>query len=172
MGFTIMTASRALNELHDAGLLHFELTGKTGRSKEYRRIDDPDYFQRGKMYLSSPVIKEIYLSELPKGLLVAGLEALSSLSMLNPPESPVRAIGREEYISKKSTLQIINNQDRINDERLPLLQIWSYDPRKFSTDSLVDRMSLYASLIKENENDERTAQALSEALQKETWYTD
>ena len=45
VGGTVMTASRALNALYDAKLLTYETGGKTGRTKEYRRIADPEYFR-------------------------------------------------------------------------------------------------------------------------------
>ncbi|MBC7087128.1 MAG: hypothetical protein H5T96_01420 [Tissierellales bacterium] len=40
LGFNTMTASRALNYLYYANLITYEIGGKTGRSKDYRRIAD------------------------------------------------------------------------------------------------------------------------------------
>ena len=80
-----MTASRALNDLYDANLLIYEIGGKTGRSKEYRRISDPEYFEKGRRFIKSPVKKVVYVKSAPAGTLVAGLEALAELSMINPP---------------------------------------------------------------------------------------
>ena len=85
LGLTVMTASRALNDLYDANLLIYEIGGKTGRSKEYRRISDPEYFEKGRRFIKSPVKKVVYVKSAPAGTLVAGLEALAELSMINPP---------------------------------------------------------------------------------------
>ena len=167
-GWTLMTASRALNDLYTAKLLTYEIRGKTGRSKEYTRIFGPDYFKIGSVLLNSPVKRVVYVKTPPKKSYVAGLEALADLSMLNPPNYKVRAIYEEYFVSED--LETIANEDIINDERLVELQIWGYDPKLFTKKDIVDRVSLYASL--KEENDERIEQALEEALGGGTWYTD
>lgn len=167
-GWNTMTTSRALNDLYDAKLLTYELGGKTGRSKEYSRISDPDYFQRGSVFLNSPIKKVVYVKRAPKESYIAGLEALAKLSMLNPPNYKVRAIS-EEYFNNID-LDIIENKDIIKDKRLVELQIWGYDPKLFAKKDIVDIVSLYASL--KEENDERIEQALQEVLPGEIWYTD
>jgi hypothetical protein len=163
-----MTASRALNELYHANLLTYEIGGKTGRSKKYKRIPDPEYFLKGRRYLKSPVKKVVFLETEPLGALVAGLEALAELSMLNPPGHPVRAMGREQFNTQK--IEAISNKEVIKDTQLLELQIWDYDPAQFSHTKHVDPLSLYASL--KEENDERIEHALEEALRAEPWYTD
>ncbi len=168
MGLTKMTASRALNDLYHAGLITYEIGGKTGRSKEYKRIADPDYFLKGRIYIKSPVKKIVYVKTEPTGVLTAGLEALAALSMINAPGHPVRAIGKDRL--KKQEVEIIENKDLIHDAHLIELQIWDYDPTQFSNKSHVDLMSLYASL--KDENDERIEQALEKVLGGEIWYTD
>lgn len=167
-GWTLMTASRALNDLYNAQLMTYEIGGKTGRSKEYSRISDPDYFKIGSVLLNSPVKRVVYVKKPPKESYVAGLEALADLSMLNPPNYKVRAI-YEEYLKGKD-LEIIKNEDIIKDEKLVELQIWGYDPKHFTKKDIIDRVSLYASL--KEENDERIEQALEEALRGGIWYTD
>ncbi len=168
MGFTKMTASRALNDLYHAKLITYTVGGKTGRSKEYKRIPDPEYFTKGRNYLKSPVRKTVYTKTVPKDALSAGLEALAELSMINPPDHPVRAIGEEEY--KKQGIQIIKNRDLIKDAKLVELQLWEYDPKQFSDGNHVDLLSLYASL--KEETDERIEQALGKALRDKPWYLD
>ena len=168
MGFTVMTASRALNDLYDAKLITYEISGKTGRSKEYRRIPDPQYFEKGQAYIKSPVKRVVYVKRAPEGALIAGLDALAGLTMLNPPEHPVRAINRGQM--NKEDLEIIRNRDMIKDQKLVELEIWEYEPKQFTDKIYVDLMSLYASL--KEEKDERVEQALKEALRGETWYTD
>lgn len=105
LGFTPMTASRALQALHAAKLLICTIGGKTGRMKEYQRIEDPDYFQKGAAYLVSPVKQIVSVRKEPKASAAAGLDALSRLSMLSSPDRPVRAAGREQL--RKEDLCII-----------------------------------------------------------------
>lgn len=167
-GWNLMTASRALNELYNAKLLTYVVGGQTGRSKEYRRIADPDYFKKGSVFLSSPIKKIVYVKKPPKESYIAGLEALSKLSMINPPNCKVRAIN-DGYLNDKD-LEIIKNTDIIKDENLVELQVWSYDPKLFIKNNIVDIASLYLTL--KEENDERIEQALEEALRDQTWYTD
>lgn len=168
-GWNTMTSSRALNELYNAKLLTYKTGGKTGKSKFYRRIPDPDYFKKGELLLNSPVKRKVYVEKAPKNSLVAGLEALSKLSMINPPEHKIKAIYIDDLQTKN--LEIINNKDIIKDKKLTELQIWGYDPRLFTKKGIVvDIASLYASLKKEN--DERIEQALTEILRKNRWYMD
>lgn len=167
-GWNMMKSSRALNELYNAKLLIYEIGGKTGRSKYYSRIYDSDYFQKGKVLLNSPIKKTVYVEREPKSSFIAGLEALSELSMINPPRHKVRAIYSNAF--KENNLEVISNKDIINDSKLVELQIWEYDPKFFTMNNMVDIASLYVSLKKEN--DERIEQALEEALRGEKWYTD
>lgn len=167
-GVTKMTASRALNDLYHAKLITYEIGGKTGRSKVYRRIQDPYYFEKGMDFLKTPVRDVIYVRNIPDGALVAGLEALAQLSMINPPDHMVRAISRQQV--DKVNLEIVTNRDIIKDEKLIELQIWAYDPRPFTHNKYVDLLSLYVSL--KEENDERVEQALKLVLRDAKWYTD
>ena len=167
LDLTVMTASRTLNDLYNSMLLTYEIGGKTGRSKEYRRIGDPEYFEKGNTLMRSPVKKIVYVRKPPEGALIAGLEALAGLSMINPPGHEVRAISQQQL--KKEDFEIENNKDIVKDEKLVELQIWDYDPKVFTDKNHVDNMSLYASM--KDERDERIAQALEEVLRGEKWYT-
>jgi len=168
MKFNKMTASRALNDLYHANLITYEIGGKTGRSKEYKRIQDPDYFQNGREYLKTPVRKIIYTKTKPTGALTAGLDALAELSMINPPGHPVRAIDRNQL--NNDQIEIVKNKDFIKDTQLVELQVWDYNPKLFSDKHNVDILSLYTSL--KEETDDRVEQALEDVLRGESWYTD
>ena len=163
-----MTASRALSELYNAKLLTYEVGGQTGRSKYYKRVDDPDYFERARELLSTPINKIVYVKVEPEDSFTAGLEALSELSMINPPGHKVRAI-YGDYLNNND-LEITENYDIIKDKKLVELQIWKYNPKLFQNKGIVDIMSLYLSL--KEENDERIEQAMEEVLRGEKWYTD
>lgn len=165
---SIMTASRALNELYQANLLTYTVSGKTNRSKEYHRIANPEYFLDGKKYLKTPVRKTIYTKTIPEGSFVAGLDALAKLSMLNPSKHNVVAIDEKKF--NKEKIEIVSNLDMIRDNRLVEVQLWDYDPALHTKTGYVDVVSLYASLKKEK--DERVEQALEEVLRGKPWYTD
>ncbi|WP_027108999.1 MarR family transcriptional regulator [Lacticigenium naphthae] len=167
-GFTKMTASRALKDLYSLGLVQFEIGGKTGRSKEYHRINDPEFFLQGEKYLQSPVKKIVHIKRDFEKSMVAGLESLSELSMLNSPGYSVRAIG--QHLFEKLELDIVENNDEIKDKQFIELQIWGYDPQQLSQDRYVDILSLFTSM--KEEKDERIMQALDEVMQGEPWYTE
>ncbi|MBS3991856.1 MAG: MarR family transcriptional regulator [Erysipelothrix sp.] len=166
MNFNTMTASRALNDLYNANLITYELSGMTGRSKEYKRISNPEYLNKGKDYLKSPVWKIVHAVKEPKGAYLAGLDALSNLSMLNPQKKSVYAISKDNFY--KGNIEIVKNKDLISDMNLVELEIWNYDPKLFTKSIHVDLMSLYLSL--RDLKDERVEQALDEVLQGESWY--
>jgi len=161
-----MTASRILNDLYCVGLLTYEISGKTRRSKKYKRIGDPNYYREGSQYLKNPIKKIVYIREIIGDLLVAGLEALSMVSMINPPPNPVRAISSKRL--KEIESYLVKDKDRIADGKLIEIEVWSYDPILLSKEKYVDLASLALSL-KEN-NDERIEQIVEERLKGETWY--
>jgi hypothetical protein len=164
---TVMSASRALNELYDANLLTYEIGGKTGKSKVYRKIRDPQFFNIGKNYLQSPIQKTFFVKDAPTSALVSGLEALALLSMLNPPEHRVLAVGNRYLDKAVRNVHYFASQD-LNEMSI-MLEIWNYPPELFSCKEQVDLASLYACL--KDQKDERIEQALEEALGGESWYT-
>lgn len=161
-----MTASRSLNDLYDVGLLTYEICGETKRSKKYKRIGDTEYYNEGSRYLKNPVWKTVYTCQKIENSLVAGLEALSLISMMNPPQKPVVAITKERL--REIEPYLLNDRDRILDQKLTEIQVWSYDPRILSKEYYVDLVSLALSL--KEFNDERIEQALEERLKGEKWY--
>lgn len=168
LGLNLMSVSRALNDLYAANLVTYEIGGMTGRSKEYTRTVDPDYYLKGREYLKTPVRKVIYTKTRPIDSLTAGMYALSELSMINTPDHPIMAIDRNKL--DLELIEVTKNKDLINDTKLIELELWDYDPKLFSKQSHVDLLSLFASL--KEEKDERIEQALEEVLRAESWYTD
>ncbi len=159
MGWTVMTASRSLNALYAARLLTYEVGGKTGRTKEYRRIGEREYFALGKVMLRSPIKRVVHVINALDNAFFAGLEALAELSTFNPPGYKARAI-YEEYYG-----EIVTNEDQIKDENLVERE---YDPKLFTKGHIVDPVSLYASL--QEEQNERIEQALEEVIRGKKCY--
>lgn len=168
MGFNKMAASRALNRLYHLNLISYDIGGKTERSKEYSRINDPEYFKIGHSYLSSPVRRVLFTTTQPVNALTSGLHALADLSMLSAPTNPVVAIDKHQFFNQP--LEIIHNTEIINDTKLFEVELWDYDPKLFSNKEHVDVASLYAAL--KQEKDERIQQALQEVMSTQIWYTD
>lgn len=162
-----MTASRSLNELYDMALLIYEVGGKTGRSKRYKKINNPEYYCEGSQYLKTPVSKTVYTEKLIEDVPAAGLEALSMISMMNPPQNPVIAISKDRLIEIEPYL--VKDRDRIVDEKLIKIEVWRYNPMLLSKEKYVDLVSLAISL--KEINDERVEHALEERLKGESWYT-
>lgn len=172
LNVTVMTASRALNDLYSLGVLRYEVGGKTGRSKKYKRIEDSEYYEIGSKYLKNPINKVVYLDRAAYNMVtdlpVAGLEALSMLSMLNPPTRQVRAISKQKIHNIQG--YIVTDRDKICDLNLMELQIWDYDPILLAKNNMVDLASLAMSL--NSASDERVQQAIEESMIGETWYKD
>lgn len=167
-GYTLMTGSRVLNELYDKKLISYKIGGKTGRTKEYQRIPNPEYFQKGEQFLRNPVKDIVYVRYAPDDTLVAGLEALAEKSMLNPPDHFIRAMDMARF--KELNIETIEEENITGFENLTELQLWEYDPGLFKVKNRVDMVSLYATL--QEEKDERVEQALGAALGGEVWYMD
>jgi len=163
-----MSASRALNDLYQLGLLRFDKTGKTNRIKDYYRIEDPNYYRMGSEFLKKPVWKSVFTKIEPKNVVSAGIEALSLISMLNPPNHPIKAIYKKRIHEIQN--EIVTEKDQFSDGNLIEIELWNYDPMIFDCQKRVDLVSLALSL--EKLKDERVEQALKEVLKKEKWYTD
>jgi hypothetical protein len=85
----------------------------TGRSKEYTRTVDPDYYLKGREYLKTPVRKVIYTKTRPIDSLTAGMYALSELSMINTPDHPIMAIDRNKL--DLELIEVTKNKDKRNE---------------------------------------------------------
>lgn len=161
---------RALKDLYSLGLLKVSVGGKTGRSKYYQRIKDPKYYQIGREFLISPVIKKIYIDDINvlESFVYSGIDGLSRISMLNPSNTKTVAIS-------KANSRLINDKfyrdfDEIVEEELIEVEIWKYDPQILTSEQFPDILSLKMSL---NDNvDDRVSIELAKNLEKEKWYTD
>lgn len=114
-------------------------------------------FERAKPFLLNPVRKRVYVEndELPKGLPLAGLTALSDYSMLAKPKTPVFA-----YYGKVADIQ--GTDTLIDDEQIET-EIWQYNPNLLSARvGVADPLSVVVSL--QNIDDPRVEQAIDEVL--------
>lgn len=166
LGISRVHANRTLNELCDLNLLDFQISGPTARNKIYHRIPDTDYYRQGKGYLKNPVKKTVYMVGPGEKYKYAGLDALSKISMLNPPERTVLAVHRKE--AKRIEDRFITDIEQADDEQAVEVQIWQYNPDMLTETDQVDIVSLDLTL--EPIKDDRIEQALEANMKGESWF--
>lgn len=160
LGYTLMTASRGLNELEAAEIGEFY---REGKERFWTFQDKSTLSAQAKSCLRNPIKKRIWVKNHPFKIF-AGLSALSHFSQLSPPSLPVFAIAASKWeLSKQSGVEEIPSSDGATAE----VEIWSYDPELFAKDGFVDPISLYYSL-KANKN-ERIEMCLEEMMEKIEW---
>ncbi|MBN2108660.1 MAG: hypothetical protein JW832_14635 [Deltaproteobacteria bacterium] len=164
LGYTVMTMTRAFNELELAGLVEVG----TGKERILRFTENgKKLWDTAQEFLRSPVKKKVWIKK-PlhdwRGI-QAGLTALSYYSMLSAPQMPVYAISLEDW-------KVLKQHDDVIE--LPAaepgayeVEIWRYTPRLFEKNNVVDRLSLYLSLRKNT--DERVEAALETMLEDMAW---
>ena len=151
-------------------ILEFENHGigdviKKGKNKILSISEDIHTLWKQNMSkLKSPVIKETWLSHLPHDQMFpeAGLSALSQYSIISPLKNNTFALWKDEWniLSQNESIQKLIEPERT--EFNIILQIWSYSPTLWENKNIVDKYSLYLSLI--NNKDERIEQALEGML--------
>ena len=158
LGYTLMTMSRAFDELESAGI------GKVSRKGKERWLllerSKLELWKQAKSFMRDPVKKRIWAKG-KKPKVQAGLSALAKKSMLAPPSVPVYAIGFEEW--KKMEVEELPFREDAAFE----LEVWYYDPALFAKKRCVDPFSLYLSL--QETEDERVEAALEEMMEKVEW---
>jgi hypothetical protein len=160
LGYTLMTMTRALNELK---ALEIGEVYREGRERIWTFIDKRTLWAQARSLLRNPTKKRIWVKNHPCKI-AAGLNALAHFSSLSLPSLPVFAIGASRWKSiKQSKITEVPSSDGAAAE----LEIWDYDPALFAKDGFVDPISLYCSL-KTNE-DERIELCLEEMMDKIAW---
>lgn len=166
LGYSVMTISRALDELEAAGLGQSSLHGR----ERYLHFGEPrpEVWKKAQPFLRSPVksqhvIRIMQHRELPGPR--AGLSALAEYSMLSEPQSVAIALRREDWTS-------LQQQDAVEEAALDepgalSVEVWTYAPTLFASRGLVDRLSLYLSLC--DTEDERVAAALDRMMGDLEW---
>ena len=166
LGYTDMTATRAVRELLKFGLFELEVRG---RAKYLKLVQSRrDLWEMAKPYLRSPVVRTLgtydhrILSLGP--VRWAGESALANMSMLNDPQQPVMAMTAEAAQQAK--------QKGVFFEPRPLadgvaVQVWRYRPDMNAKTNTVDPLSLWLSL--RDSRDNRIQIALEEIEEKFPW---
>lgn len=155
--FTAMTVSRAVKQLAATGLFH---TTKDGVNK----VVESDYsgrklYEKIKKYMTSPVRKIGYLNraEITAEMVLAGDSVLAEETMLNPDKVMTYAVYIKSFAKEKLADELMDTEEQIR------VELWEYDPKRFSEDNMADRLSVALSFA-ENE-DERVDEAIEELLE-------
>lgn len=167
-GLSAASASRALANLVLARVLDFEISGKTGRMKNFFKTDAATYYQVGSELFGEAVRTIYHTNLLPEGLplFAGGLSALAFTSNLLGPS-------REVWCLAPHNAQFV-------EETLPdpehgfshAIQILNYDPAPFAVGNRVDPFTMIRTIPPTEQKDERVQIALREALGGYEWYRD
>ena len=157
--------TRATKELLDMGLIS---EYKEGRSVFVERENSSEeLFDSAKQLFVSPISKVIYvkknkrLQEYP----IASDYALSEISMINPSDVPVYACWKKDALV--NDVKIIDEPSWNDSDDMVKLELWDYDPKKLSDGKTVDIVSLYCSLM--NNNDPRIQGEMENILEDFEW---
>lgn len=166
LGYSIMTMSRALDELEAAELGR---TTANGRERRLRLAGSKrEIWEKAQPLLRSPVVKRHAIRLAPEAALSGprtGLDALAHYSMLAEPGSVAVAIGREDWKSMQRTDRV--EAAMMDEPGTTTVEVWSYAPVLFADGGWVDRLSLYLSL--RETRDERVQAALDQMIKEVPW---
>lgn len=165
LGYTPMSMTRAFDDLGIAELGRIAMEGK----QRVLRLDQnmKSLWEKALGFLRNPVKKRVWVKPFPNAHLnvKAGLTALAQYSALSEPPNPVFALENKEWREFRSLNSIV--ELAISDLDSCQIEIWSYSPRLFAQNGVVDRFSLYLSL--KNTDDERVESALEEMMEQVQW---
>ncbi len=167
LNYSKMTVTRIFDELNDKGIF---TAFNSGRRRLLRYSEDrKTAWEQGKKYLINPVTDTKFINlntqRLKDEFLESGITALSHLSMLSDDAKKTIACSRDSFQRLLSENRIIIIDFEEDAERK--LEIWRYDPKKLSSEAIIDKFSIYA-ILKDNP-DERVQQALSRMIEEIKW---
>ena len=155
---TPTSISRASKQLEDLGLLKIK---KMGVQRLLLSEDSPEMlFRKAENKLLNPIKRIVYIPQKLVGtdLLESGYSALAEYSMLNSPSVKCYATEKISQWKDVMTNSLENSQVEV------AIEMWRYNPRKLSTRTSVDELSL-ALTLREN-MDERVEEAVEEMRNK------
>ena len=163
---SVMTCSRALEQMVAFNLLEYRTEGKTGRQKIYYYQNKAAFFAEGKRYLINPIKKSIFVREIPPNIRVYlnGLSALSKKTMLADPDHLILAVSGNAEREVKLYQQ---PQEIGREEHLAEIQIMKYDIGLFAKEGMADPITVICSI---RESDERIEMAVDEMMEEYEWY--
>lgn len=166
LGYTAMTASRAVVELTEAALV---LVHAVGREKRLQpRYGPRKTWEAARPLMHSPVLRRFWVepadeAKLP-GSPLAGLSALANRTTLADAGWPTRALSIRDWKATRVCGVQLFTEARPEG---PAWEVWSYGPLVRAGSTEVDPLSLTMSL--QSEGDERIQAALDELAEQFPW---
>lgn len=157
INYSAMTISRAFKVLRDLGLV--EVIG-AGTKKKFTPINRTAYWEKGRPYLVSPVVRVVYALQLAKTckLCVAGLSAMSISGDIFEGDCRTYAVGKRVYdsLALKNSLVAAEEWEKPKIK----LELWSYAPELFAHEGVADLISVYSSLASDEPRVEKVFEKL------------
>ncbi len=165
LGYSIMTMTRALDELDGVGLGTIAMEGRE-RVMRFNQ-DKKQVWETALERLRSPVKKRLWVKVFSNKFfgVKAGLSALSHYSNLAEPANRVLALDGKRWKNVKTNDDVMILD--IAEPNASELEIWSYPPKLFAKNGVVDRFSLFLSM--REDNDERVQSALEGMMEQFEW---
>lgn len=165
LGYSIMTMTRALDELDGTGLGTIAMEGRE-RVLRFNQ-NKKQVWETALERLRSPVKKKLWIKTHSNKLLgmKAGLSALAHYSNMAEPANPVLALGGKQWKKVHATDGVMTLD--IAESNATELEVWSYSPKLFANKGVVDRFSLFLSM--RADNDERVQSALESMMEHVEW---
>jgi len=141
---------------------------KEGTSKVIKSVaTGKELYQLSSGYLQSPVQKKIYVSlkQFDMSLPLAGETALAKQSMLNYPKCTVYAMDKK--LLKDIPKEAIVEPKLMIDNDYVEIELWKYNPSVYTSDEMVDIVSLVQSL--KDVEDERVEIQIEEIMEEYKW---
>lgn len=162
--YSVMTMSRAFDDLEHAGLAEIRDVGKERRL--HLKAQGQRLWRLALPALRSPVRKVRRLKRSSGRLpgLTAGESALAEYTALAEPRTPTVAVAASAW--PRFEKQFGPPAD-LWDEAAVNVETWSYDPEPLASERRVDRLSLYLSM--RGHEDERVNAALQSLLEEKFW---
>jgi len=166
MGYTAMTATRAVRELQQFDLFELEVRGRAKHLKlpGTRR----ELWEKAKPHLRTPVLRTLWTYDrrilAVGGVHWAGESALARETMVNGPQQPVIAV-TAETAQKARQAGVVFEPREIADGIS--VQVWRYEPGMRAQETTVDLLSLWLSL--RDRREDRIQMALDELEEKFPW---
>jgi DNA-binding MarR family transcriptional regulator len=161
--YSTMTVSRIIKEL-----THFELVTIEGvKEKSIRFISQGKELWKTILPILSSPVREVWFSDQivnPFHYIMGGESALSTNTMLSESNRKTYIIGKDEFRSLKKFGDFQHLDKKYGDNRI---EVWLYNPVMLSENKNVDKLSLYLSLMQEE--DERVKGALEDLINEIQW---
>lgn len=170
LDYTPMAITNAVEDL-----VQNELIEVSGEKEKYIKFkfEGKQLWHRAaeQRLLISPVLKTVYVDELPNNvaILKANASALPEYTNLNPSKQNYYAIEKSSFYFLQKNNGLVNANNR---EGKYALEVWKYNPITLANEmshhrEVVDPLSLYLSL--KDSYDERVEMGLEQIIEKQQW---